>query len=292
MGTYYGTSGNDYIDPLDPANDIIYGSAGNDTLYGWSGNDTIYGESGNDILYGESGNDVLNGGTDNDTMYGGTGNDIYYVDTMSDIVTEYANAGIDLVYSSVSTNYKWLPANVENLTLTGTAYYGDGNDLNNVIQGTNSGNSLYGYGGNDTLYGYGGNDYLTGGTGSDTLIGGSGNDSLNGYGGTTGEYDILSGDYSSSQPGVKDSSDGADTFILGDASKAYYLGSGYATITDFYWSEGDKIQVHGSQSNYSLSFQNWSGSSANDTLIYSNSDLIGVVQDTTNVILSADFIFV
>jgi Ca2+-binding RTX toxin-like protein len=225
-------------------------------------------------------------------MSGGTGNDIYYVDTMSDIVTEYAGEGTDLVYSSVSTNYKWLPANVENLTLTGTAYYGDGNDLNNVIQGTNSGNSLYGYGGNDTLYGYGGNDYLTGGTGSDTLIGGSGNDSLNGYGGTTGEYDILSGDYSSSQPGVKDSSDGADTFILGDASKAYYLGSGYATITDFYWSEGDKIQVHGSQSNYSLSFQNWSGSSANDTLIYSNSDLIGVVQDTTNVILSADFIFV
>ncbi len=232
MGTYYGTNGNDVIDPLNPANDFIYGLAGNDTLYGWSGNDTLSGGSGNDYLYGESGNDILDGGIGNDAMYGGTGNDIYYVDTMSDTVIEYANEGIDLVYSSVSTNYKWLPNNVENLTLTGTAYYGDGNDLNNVISGNSYTNALYGYGGNDNLYGYGGNDYLYGESGNDILIGDTGNDILVGDIGN----DSLTG---GSGVDTLWGSAGADKFIFN------YLSEGIDIIKDFQWTEGDKIQVYG-----------------------------------------------
>ncbi len=169
------------------------------------------------------------------------------------------------------------------------------------MDGWTGNDSMYGDDGDDTLLGYDGDDYLDGGTGNDsllgeagtdTLVGGSGDDTLNGYGGTTGEYDVLSGDYSFSQPGVQDSSDGTDTFVLGDASGAFYLGEGHATITDFYWFEGDNFQVYGSESDYSLGFQNWSGSSEVDTLIYYQSDLIGVVQDTTNVIASWDFTFV
>jgi Ca2+-binding RTX toxin-like protein len=185
-----------------------------------------------------------------------------------------------------------------------------GGPKNDYLDGWTGNDYMYGGSGNDTLLGYSGNDYLSGsfgndslngesgndtllgGTGTDTLVGGSGHDSLNAYGGTTGEYDILSGDYSSSQPSFKGSSDGADTFVLGNAFGAFYLGSGYATITDFYWYEGDKFQVHGSASDYSLGFYNWSGGSANDTLIYYKSDLIGVVQDTTNVEISSDFTFV
>ncbi|BAU64524.1 peroxidase family protein [Stanieria sp. NIES-3757] len=45
---------------------------------------------------------------------------------------------------------------------------------------------------------------------------------------------------------------GGDTFVLGDSLGAFYSGSGYATITDFSFSQGDKIQVFGSASDYTL----------------------------------------
>ncbi|HEY9878649.1 MAG TPA: calcium-binding protein [Leptolyngbyaceae cyanobacterium] len=132
-----------------------------------SSNISATGNSKNNILKGNSGSNVLNGGAGADAMYGGAGNDTYYVDSMSDSVIEYSGEGIDTVISSVSTNIKWLPSNVENLTLSGSAYYGDGNDLSNVITGTSSANALYGYGGNDLLIGGGGADVLTGGLGAD-----------------------------------------------------------------------------------------------------------------------------
>ena len=69
-------------------------------------------------LTGNAGNNVLNGGAGNDTMAGGAGNDTYVVDEAGDVVTEAAGDGTDTVQSSVSYT---LGANVENLTLTGTA---------------------------------------------------------------------------------------------------------------------------------------------------------------------------
>ena len=61
-----------------------------------------------------------------------------------------------------------LGANLENLTLTGTAAInGTGNDLANAITGNSANNVLTGGLGNDTL---------NGGAGIDTLIGGLGND--------------------------------------------------------------------------------------------------------------------
>ena len=61
---------------------------------------------------------MLNGGAGNDTMTGGAGNDTYVVDAAGDVVTEAAGEGTDTVQSSISYT---LGANVENLTLTGTA---------------------------------------------------------------------------------------------------------------------------------------------------------------------------
>jgi Ca2+-binding RTX toxin-like protein len=132
------------------------------------------------------------------------------------------------------------------------------------------------------LYGESGNDYLSGWSGNDYLSGGNGNDILDGYAETGTEFDTLLGGA------------GADTFVLGGPSWGIsYLGSGHATITDFYWAEGDKFQVTGNASNYSLGYsQDLSGSTALDTGIYYNGDLIAVVQDTTNVLLPNDFIFV
>lgn len=167
--------------------DRLYGMSGNDTLWGGDGNDQLEGASGNDVLYGEAGadkllggknNDILNGGTGTDTMLGGTGNDKYVVDNTGDIVTELANEGTDEVTSSVTYT---LGANVENLTLSGTAAInGFGNTLNNTLIGNSA---------NNRLEGGAGNDILIGASGNDTMVGGDGNDiySVNSTGDVTSE---------------------------------------------------------------------------------------------------------
>jgi hypothetical protein len=71
----------------------------------------------------------------------------------------------DTLTAAVTTT---LAANVENLTLTGTAAInGTGNAGNNVITGNTANNLLNGSGGNDTLNGGLGVDSLTGGAGND-----------------------------------------------------------------------------------------------------------------------------
>ncbi len=132
-------------------NDTLYGYDGNDILIGGSGYDNLYGSNGNDTLDGGLHNDLLDGGTGNDSMSGGAGNDTYVVDTLLDVVSEAANAGTDRVNAYI--NYT-LGADVENLSMYGTAATGTGNTLNNVIAGTSSVNTLLGLAGNDTLHGY------------------------------------------------------------------------------------------------------------------------------------------
>jgi serralysin len=142
-----------------PAGITLNGTSAANTLNGTAGNDTISGMAGNDTLYGFAGNDTLNGGTGSDTMYGGLGNDTYVVDATGDKVIENANEGTDTIQSSVTYT---LPANVENLTLTGSsAINGTGNDLANVITGNSGNNTLAGLGGADTLNGGGGTDTAT-----------------------------------------------------------------------------------------------------------------------------------
>jgi len=129
------------------------------TLQGLGGNEIFIGTSGTDTLVGRGGNDILNGGAGADTMLGGAGNDTYLVDNVGDVVTEALNEGTDLVQSSVSFT---LGANVDNLTLTGSANInGTGNGDANVITGNS---------GNNTLDGGAGADTLTGGDGNDTYV--------------------------------------------------------------------------------------------------------------------------
>ncbi len=192
-------------------NNTIIGTSETNHLEGWGGNDQLYGGAGIDHLLGGTGNDLLDGGSSWDTMEGGSGNDQYYVDAPGDSIREYYYAagiqknsgGMDTVFSS---DVYTLPIFVENLTLTGSALAGTGNELANLIRGNEWSNTLIGNGGNDRLYGGPGSDDLDGGTGNNTLYGEDGNDTLRGGTGT----DIMLG------------GSGNDTYYVHQASDRVY----------------------------------------------------------------------
>jgi uncharacterized protein len=120
------------------------------------------------------------------------------------------------------------------------------------IIGLGNDDRIQGDDGNDTLFGNGGNDRLWGDRGSDRLLGGAGNDTLTGVSETlpnpgAGEADVLVGNL------------GADVFVLGNSSGAFYVDGGSATqrnsgrgiVRDFNPTE-DRIQLYGNANNYRL----------------------------------------
>jgi Ca2+-binding RTX toxin-like protein len=169
----------------------IQGTAGDDSLTGTAGDDVLEGLAGNDTLRGLAGNDTLDAGTGGDELFGGAGNDTYIVDGPGDTVIENAGEGTDTVQSSAT---RTLEANVENLTLAGSAAInGTGNTLDNVITGNGAAN------------------VLDGGTGIDSMIGGTGNDT----------YVVTAGD-------ILVDSGGTDTVI---SSVSWDLSVGFEDLT-------------------------------------------------------------
>jgi trimeric autotransporter adhesin len=149
-----GNAGNNTIIGNNQDN-IIDGGGGVDLLEGGFGDDRLFGGAGADRLFGDAGDDYLDGGIGIDSMAGGEGDDTYVVDNSSDVTTESAGLGVDTVISSVD---RTLGANLENLTLTGAAIIGTGNNLENTIIGNDLDNILDGKGGEDLLQGGKGSD--------------------------------------------------------------------------------------------------------------------------------------
>ncbi|MBW4544987.1 MAG: hypothetical protein KME25_11155 [Symplocastrum torsivum CPER-KK1] len=185
--------------------------------------------------------------------YGTLGDDFWQLGT--DTPLAYGRAGNDTLYGSGGSE--------------DTLYGNRGND------------SLFGNGGADSLFGGYGADYLSGGAGADYLSGGAGNDVLIGYSVNFGtepefEFDTLEG------------GTGADTFVLGEGV-AFYASpetDEFARILDFSRAEGDKIQVFGSVSDYTLELDLFGR-----TIIGYQDNIIAVVENATNLSLQLDFTF-
>jgi Ca2+-binding RTX toxin-like protein len=256
-------------------NDEIVGNSADNVLSGENGDDILSGEDGNDVLLGGNGNDTLNGGNGFDRLNGGDGYDVVRVVGEGDILF---NFGKPFNYDVIEYgNNVAVLSNIEQVQIVG----GENDDFVLAIDASVA-LKVEGKGGNDAILGGIFDDTLEGGAGDDLIRGNDGNDILQGSDlSNSVEKDTLLG------------GGGADTFVLATSNGSLYLGDGFATLLDFKWWEGDKIQVVGSISDYRLDMtQNFSGNPALDTAIYRGNDLIAVVQDTTDVIPAFDFSFV
>lgn len=162
---------------------------------------------------------------------------------------------VNLVKQISASTTTYLPSDVLNLVLTGTADIGGyGNALDNVITGNAGGNRLLGFYGDDRLSGGDGNDTLSGGVGKDQLFGGNGDDTLSGG----ADDDRLDGGAGSDVLRGSDGNDrldggaGIDEMWGGEGSDTYVVDSFYDRIIDTSTDAADIDRVFASVS-YQLS---------------------------------------
>ncbi|MEP6490468.1 hypothetical protein NDI43_22665 [Microcoleus vaginatus GB2-A3] len=238
------TAGNDNItgDSLD---NFILGSSGTDTIIGGAGTDTIsYLSLGSGITI-EAKGIVDKGAAGTDTMQ----NIEQIIAPLRQTNTIDASTGSGTASMDVDLSQNRMAVN--NLPGIGTLNF----TVENFVNVTGTPNV-------DVLTGNIQDNYLVGGDGSDILSGLRGNDTLIGV-------NPLSATPGSNETDVLIGGRGIDVFVLGDATKTYYSGTGFASIA--YFQQGiDRIQLRGSLSDYNIV-----GNSIN---LAGTSDQIAVIQ--------------
>lgn len=242
----------------------FYGGSGNDTLESYFDGPGINLANATYQMYGEAGDDLLkatyyypwseseNYGAGKDFLYGGSGNDTYVLQQGTDAVIEKAGEGYDTV-QGWGDNYTLAP-NVEKLQLfyggdaAPRGFHGTGNDLDNVLIGTDDNDALDGAGGNDTIYGKAAGENYNFNTDADTIHGGAGNDLIFGGAGNADTWDgddKLYGD------------DGNDEIYGHNGNDLFYGGTG----NDRLWGQAGNDTLYGGTGADAMG-----GGSGNDTL--------------------------
>jgi Ca2+-binding RTX toxin-like protein len=238
--------------------DIINGTPENDEISALRGNDTIFGSAGNDTIYGNQ--EVITpqeyaNQTQNTLDYSNIDKPITFFNPLINFripsapVTRFEVSNVELgttrafdigtligpenqsnTISGGLIGAFAYSIDLENESLQITNPFARGSfTIKNFVNVDSSSTA------NDTITGSSTNNALTSGAGNDILDGKDGNDNLLGTNAEArgvGEKDTLTG------------GGGADRFILGDSSGAYYKTNGnddLATITDF--GSGDLIQL-------------------------------------------------
>ena len=168
----FGTEGDDLLEGMPGADDVIYG---------YGGNDTLVGGDGADHLEGGAGADEIDGGEDEGLAeFFGSSRNLVWGDTAKYVDSD-AGVTIDLATGTAEGGH------AEGDTLIGIESI-RGSDHADVLVARNDdpateepeGSTLYGQRGDDSLSGGDGQDHLWGGKGDDTLIGGGGFNILDG----------------------------------------------------------------------------------------------------------------
>lgn len=130
---------------------------------------TVSGADGAQVLTGGNGADAF-WGSQGDVLRGGLGDDTYYLTGRGIVVTELANAGIDLLVGWQNLSLSDY-VNIENLKVSGAGLFAAGNGGDNIIEGGEGGQQIYGGGGQDVLIGGAGGDtfIVYKGEGSDVI---------------------------------------------------------------------------------------------------------------------------
>lgn len=234
---------------------------------GGFGNDVYVAGFGNTIFDGQAGIDVVDYTPVNQSIslgaYGFVNKGTAGIDQLISIENIIAPAGFANLIDGSTANGTGASMNVNLAANSLTVNVSPTQAINLIVQNFVN---VIGTSQNDTIVGNGANNFLAGGAGNDILRGNGGFDML--VGGT-----------------------GSDAFVLGDAITLDGLGSDFVTIAD--WTPGvDFIVTGGNPNAYSFGFANVSGSSLLDTVVFFGNDAIAVVEDTTNVNLVRDFVFV
>ncbi|MEO1622807.1 MAG: LamG-like jellyroll fold domain-containing protein, partial [Cyanobacteria bacterium J06632_3] len=286
---------------------LVADASNNDTIVGGQGHDTLHGNLGNDTLYGDEA--AVTGEVENGSRYlltdpamswieaqayaeslGGnlvTINNAEEEEWLQDTFGISQGFWIGFTDQAVEGEWQWISGETVTYTNWNPGQPNNSGGDQDYARMNHPTNNLWDDESNTRqLYGIveialsEGSDVLIGNSGNDLLFGEGGNDTLNGTSSSAAgafERDALTG------------GTGSDRFILGDASRAYYLADGaddYALIRDFSASE-DLLQLFGSASNYTQQQQG-----NNLHLYYGGTELMAIFEnvDALNLNTIATFV--